>query len=174
MPEAVPASGRVRNFKVCGHVNMVSPFPVFVCLLLLFFVCFVFLVQTSLALDVAPQFFIFRRTGHISFIEMRTYLSFGLILQDIPNSITLQNTRLLPIPDGLLVLPCTRQCRRYSAYSLPPPPFFFPVPDRGTGEGRYLCPRQACATTACSECARFQGIHLLSTERTIIIQAGHW
>ena len=24
MPEAVPASGRVRNFKVCGHVNMVS------------------------------------------------------------------------------------------------------------------------------------------------------
>ena len=23
-PEAVPASGRVRNFKVCGHVNMVS------------------------------------------------------------------------------------------------------------------------------------------------------
>ena len=24
MPEAVPASGRVRNFKVCGHVNIVS------------------------------------------------------------------------------------------------------------------------------------------------------
>ena len=24
MPEAVPASGRVRNFKVCGNVNMVS------------------------------------------------------------------------------------------------------------------------------------------------------
>ena len=24
MPEAVPVSGRVRNFKVCGHVNMVS------------------------------------------------------------------------------------------------------------------------------------------------------
>ena len=23
MPEAVPASGRVRNFTVCGHVNMV-------------------------------------------------------------------------------------------------------------------------------------------------------
>ena len=24
MPEGVPASGRVRNFKVCGHVNIVS------------------------------------------------------------------------------------------------------------------------------------------------------
>ena len=24
MPEAVPAGGRVRNFKVCRHVNMVS------------------------------------------------------------------------------------------------------------------------------------------------------
>ena len=34
-----------------------------------------------------------------------------------------------------------------------PPPLFFPVPDRGTGEGRYLCPWEACATTACSECA---------------------
>ena len=29
-----------------------------------------------------------------------------------------------------------------------------PVPDRETVEGRYLCPWQACATTACSECAR--------------------
>ena len=27
MPEAVPASGRVRNFKVCGHINMVSQVP---------------------------------------------------------------------------------------------------------------------------------------------------
>ena len=27
MSEAVPASGRVRNFKVCGHVNMVSQVP---------------------------------------------------------------------------------------------------------------------------------------------------
>ena len=26
MPEVVPASGHVRNFKVCGHVNMVSRF----------------------------------------------------------------------------------------------------------------------------------------------------
>ena len=28
------------------------------------------------------------------------------------------------------------------------------VPDRGAGEGRHLCPGQACATTACSERAR--------------------
>ena len=28
MPEAVPVSGRVRNFKVCGHVNMVSRFNI--------------------------------------------------------------------------------------------------------------------------------------------------
>ena len=37
---------------------------------------------------------------------------------------------------------------------LTPSPFFFPVQDRGTGKGQYLCPWQACATTACSECAR--------------------
>ena len=41
--------------------------------------------------------------------------------------------RQLPIPVGLLVLPCTRQCR---VSPLLPPPW------------------QACATTACSECAR--------------------
>ena len=99
---------------------------------------------------IAPQFFIFRQTIQISFIEMRTYFSFGLILQDIPNSITPQTTlRLLPIPVGLLVLPCTHQCRRSP---LTPSPFFFPVLDRGTGKV-YLFPWQACATTACPECA---------------------
>ena len=52
---------------------------------------------------------------------MRTYFSFGLILRDIPNSITPQTTlRLLPIPVGLLVLPCTSQCRRF------PTPHYFP------------------------------------------------
>ena len=46
-----------------------------------------------------------------SFIEMHTYFSFGLILRDIPNSITPQTTLcLLQTPVGLLVLPCTRQC----------------------------------------------------------------
>ena len=55
---------------------------------------------------------------------MCTYFSFGLILQDIPYSITPQNTfRLQPIPVGLLVLPCTHQCRRSLPYSLSP--FFF-------------------------------------------------
>ena len=78
---------------------------------------------------------------------MHTYFSFGLILRDIPNSIKPQTTlRLLPIPVGLLVFPCTRQCRRSPP---PPPPYsllpFFPGPDRDTGEGRYLCPWQACA-----------------------------
>ena len=36
---------------------------------------------------------------------------------------------------------------------LTPSPPLFPVPDRGTGKGWYLYPWQACATTACSECA---------------------
>ena len=65
---------------------------------------------------------------------------FGLILRDTLNSITPQTTlRLLAIPIRLFVLPCTRQCRR-SPHHYSNPPFFFPVPDRGTGEGRYLCP----------------------------------
>ena len=59
-----------------------------------------------------------------SFIEMHTYFSFGLILQDIPNSITPQTTfGLLPTLVRLLVLPCTHQCRWSPPYSLPP--FFF-------------------------------------------------
>ena len=41
------------------------------------------------------------------------------------------NTSLLPIPVGLLVLPCTRQCRRSPITPSP----LFSVPDRGTGEG---------------------------------------
>ena len=43
---------------------------------------------------------------------------------------------------------------RTPLYPLTPPPplFFFPFPVRGTVEGRYLCPWQACATTAWSEC----------------------
>ena len=53
--------------------------------------------------------------------------------------------RLLPIPVGLLVLPCTRQWRR--------PSLFFLVQDRGTSWDQYLCLWQVCATTACSECA---------------------
>ena len=76
---------------------------------------------------VAPQFYLFfgrpSKVRQISFIEMRTYFSFGLILRGIPNSITPQTTlRLLPIPVGLLILPCTHQCRRSP---LTPSPFFF-------------------------------------------------
>ena len=49
-----------------------------------------------------------------------------IILRDIPNSITPQSTlRLLPILVGLLVLPCTRQCRRSP---LTPSPLFFSCP----------------------------------------------
>ena len=62
----------------------------------------------------------------ISFIEnneMHTYFSFGLILRDIPNSITPQTIlHLLPIPVGLLVPPCTHQCRRSPL--TPSSPFF--------------------------------------------------
>ena len=63
----------------------------------------------------------------IFFIEVRTYSFFwGLILRDIANSITPQNTlRLLPTPVGLLVLPCTSHCRRFSPY---PPLSLFPCP----------------------------------------------
>ena len=92
---------------------------------------------------VAPQFFIPSKLRQIPFMEMRTYFSFGLITRDIPNSITPQTTlHLVQIPVGLLVLPCTRQCRRspLTPSPLTPPPLFFPVPDRGTGEGRYPCP----------------------------------
>ena len=71
---------------------------------------------------VAPQFFFIRpsKLRQISLIEIHTYFSLGLNLRDIPNSIIPQTTlRLLPIPVGLLVLPCTRQCRRSPPYSLP-------------------------------------------------------
>ena len=54
-----------------------------------------------------------------------------------PRRMGVNDLRLLLIPVGLLVLPCTRQCR---PSPLLPPHFGFPVPDRGTGEGRYLCP----------------------------------
>ena len=94
----------------------------------------------------------------MSFIEMRTYFSFGLILRDIPNSITPQTTlRLLLISVGLLVLPHTHQCRR------PPPPpltlslppfFFWSCPGQMKRRSAATCVRQTYATTVCSECAR--------------------
>ena len=64
-----------------------------------------------------------------SFIWNAHIFLFGLILQDIPNSISPQNTlHLLPTPVGLLVLSCLL---------FPPPPptsaLSFPVPDRGAG-----------------------------------------
>ena len=77
---------------------------------------------------IAPQFFIFWRTVQIApnFLHWHVNIFlFGLILRDIPNSITPQTTlRLLPIPVGLLVLPCICQC--WGPPLLPsPPPFFF-------------------------------------------------
>ena len=46
-------------------------------------------------------------------VAQQFFILFGLILRDIPNSITPQTTlHLLRIPVGLLVLPCTCQCRR--------------------------------------------------------------
>ena len=65
---------------------------------------------------VAPQFYFFAgpsKLCQIFFIEIRTYFSISLILQDITNSITPQTTlRLLLILVELLVLPSTCQCRR--------------------------------------------------------------
>ena len=92
------------------------------------------IIQNSLR---RPQFYFSADSPNcatISFIEMRTYFSFGSILRDLPNSITPQTTlHLLSIPVGLLVLPCST-----GAGGPPPPPLlptpFFLVPDRGTGE----------------------------------------
>ena len=86
------------------------------------------------------QKFYFQRT-----VEIAQNFLHGLWLNPTGHS-----KHLKPIPVGLLILPCTCQCRRSPLTS----PLSFPVPDRGTGEGWYLCPWQACTTTACSECAR--------------------
>ena len=70
---------------------------------------------------------------------------FGLILRDIPNSITPQTTFcLLPIPVRLLT-PVYPPVQAVPHYSLP---LFFFLSQTD------LCLWQACATTACSECAR--------------------
>ena len=70
---------------------------------------------------VAPQFFIFRRTVQIApnFLHWNVHIFlFGLILRDIPNSITPRITlRLLPIPVQAVPPP--------PPYSLPP---FVPCP----------------------------------------------
>ena len=75
---------------------------------------------------VAPQFFIFfGGTVQIApnFFHWNAHI---FLLRDIPNFITPQTTlRLLPIPVGLLVLPCTWQCRWFP---LLPLTFFFPCP----------------------------------------------
>ena len=85
---------------------------------------------------VAQQFLFFGRPSkvrQISFIEMHTYFSFGLIIWDIQNSITCQNTlHLLLIPVGLLVLPCTRKCKQSPPYSLTP---FFSCPGQRNWQG---------------------------------------
>ena len=81
---------------------------------------------------------------------MHTYF-LGLILRDIPNSITPQNHP--PPATNSSRTACTPLYPPVQAVPPTPPPPFFPVLDRGTGEGQYLCPGQVCATTACSECA---------------------
>ena len=92
---------------------------------------------------VAPQFY-FRRTVQIApkFYHWNAHIFlFCLILRDIPNSITPQTTlRLPPIPVGLHVLPCTRQCRRPH----PPPPPLTPFPVTGV---RYNSLLRMCTLT---------------------------
>ena len=72
------------------------------------------------------------------FIEMRIYSSFGLILRDIPNSITpLNHAPPATDPGRTACTPLYLPVQAVPSYSLTP---FPPVPDRGTGEGRYLYP----------------------------------
>ena len=78
---------------------------------------------------VAPQFnFSAERPNCAKFPSLKcAHISLWLNPTDIPNSITPQTTlRLLPIPVGLLVLPCTRQCRRFPL--TPSPSLFFSCP----------------------------------------------
>ena len=79
--------------------------------------------------------------------------NYDLILRDIRNSITPQTTlRLLPIPVGLLVLPCTCQCRQSP---LTPSPFFFLMARTEEPAKAGTCAHDRhVLQTACSECAR--------------------
>ena len=75
---------------------------------------------------VAPQFVIFRRTIQIApnFIEMCTYISFGLILQDIPISITPQTHSVCYRSNRTACTPLYPPVQAaHPPYSLPP--FFF-------------------------------------------------
>ena len=131
---------------------------------------------------VAPQFFIFRRTVQISFIHLfltpnsRSVFRAGVSLNihsfihSFIHSLTCAHISPWLNPTGHSKVhktsnhhpPATNSGRTARTPLYPPVQavlpyslsFSFLVPDRGTGEGRYLCPWQACATTACSECAR--------------------
>ena len=89
---------------------------------------------------VAPQFYFSAdrpNCAKVSFIEMRTYFSFGLILWDIPKFHNTSNL-LPPATDSH----CSYFHVPASAGGPPllPVTLVFPVPDRGTSEVRYLCP----------------------------------
>ena len=103
---------------------------------------------------VAPQFLIFWRTVQIApnFIHCNAHI-FLFWLNPTGHSKFHNTSNHSP--------PTTDSGRTARTPLYPPkqaapltPSLFFPLPDRGTGEGQYLCPWQACATTACSECAR--------------------
>ena len=100
---------------------------------------------------VALQFFIFQQTVQIAsnFLHSNAHIFlFGLILRDIQNSITPQTnsgrTARTPLYPPVQAVP---------PYSCP---LFYSCP----GEGQYLCPLQACATTACSKCTH--SLHIRS------------
>ena len=65
---------------------------------------------------------------------------FGLILRDTLNSITPQNHPPPATDSGRTVRTPLYPPVQAAPHHYSNPPFFFPVPDRGTGEGRYLCP----------------------------------
>ena len=77
------------------------------------------------------------KAGYLN-IPVVPYIPNPEILRDIPNSITPQTTlHLLPILVGLLILPCTRQCRWSH---LTPSPIFFSCPRHRNPRSQYLCP----------------------------------
>ena len=95
---------------------------------------------------VDPQFFIFRRTVQIA-PNFRHWNAHIFLFWLNPT----RHSKFHNTPKHRFRSDCSYSLVPVSAAGPPLPPlFFFPVPERGTGEGQYLYAWQACATTTCS------------------------